>query len=319
MTDNKTNTVLVTGGRGFVGLATAKLLQRAGYRVVSLDRSAVASGNEAVREEVECDIRDCGRLREIFEAETIQGIIHLAAVLPTAAQREPQLATEVNVLGSINLLEMARQYGVPRFVFGSSLSVYGTWPEEKVVSEMDRAAPEDVYGAAKVYVERLGEAYRQKYGLGFVSLRIGRVVGPGAQSATSAWRSEIFECIRAGGSTDIAIPYAEQERILLVHVEDVARMLAILLGHPRPAYGVYNAPCESVIVGELKRVVERANPGVRVKLSGQAVVGNPRQVDWSRLAGEFGVEVVPVFEQLARAASRGHTAPDLRGESSGKQ
>ena len=107
-------------------------------------------------------------------------------------------ATQVNVEGSLNLLEMARQFEVRRFLFGSSLSVYGTCPAHQVVTEMDRAAPEDLYGAAKLYVEQLGEAYRQAHGLEFVSLRIGRVVGPGARSATSVWRSEIFECLGKG-------------------------------------------------------------------------------------------------------------------------
>jgi len=218
------------------------------------------------------------------------------------AQREPARATQVNVGGSLNLLEMARQFGVRRFIFGSSLSVYGTCPAEQVVTEMDRAAPEDLYGAAKLYVEQLGEAYRRAHGLEFVSLRIGRVVGPGAQSATSAWRSEIFERLGTEGATEIEIPYTESERILLAHVEDVATMLLQLLQAPSPAHSVYNAACESVVVGELKRELERLNPRLRVKLGGRAVVGNPRQVDWSRIAGEFGVGMVPMFEQLGKAS-----------------
>jgi hypothetical protein len=67
-------------------------------------------------------------------------------------------------------------------------------------------------------------------------------------------------------------------------------------------HGVYNAACESVIVGELKRELERLNPTVRVKLGGLAVMGNPRQVDWSRIAAEFRVGMVPMFEQLGKAA-----------------
>jgi nucleoside-diphosphate-sugar epimerase len=238
----------------------------------------------------------------LFQARAIGAIVHLAAILPTTAQREPARATQVNVEGSLNLLEMARQFGVRRFIFGSSLSVYGTCPVEQVVTEIDRAAPEDLYGAAKLYVEQLGEAYRQAHGLEFVSLRIGRVVGAGARSATSAWRSEIFERLGTEGAAEIEIPYAESERILLVHVEDVAEMFLHLLRAPRAAHSVYNAACESVVVGELKRELERLNPRLHVKLGGRAVVGNPRQVDWSRIAGEFGVGMVPMFEQLGKAS-----------------
>lgn len=165
--------------------------------------------------------------------------MHLAAILPTAAQREPLLATKVNIQGSINLLALAREFGVRRFVFGGSLSVYGTCPADHVVSEADCAAPEDLYGAAKLYVEQLGEAYQRAHAMQFVSLRIGRVVGPGARSATSAWRCEIFERLSVTGSGQIEIPYPESERILLVHVEDVAGdVVDAVTGYPRGAWSV---------------------------------------------------------------------------------
>jgi nucleoside-diphosphate-sugar epimerase len=182
--------------------------------------------------------------------------------------------------------------------------VYGTCPFDQVVSEADRAAPEDLYGAAKVYVEQLGEAYRQSCGMEFVSLRIGRVVGPGANSVSSAWRSQIFEFLGATRPEEIEVPYASSERVLAVHVEDVAKMLVALLEAARPGHAVYNAVCESVVVGALKRTVESLNANLQVKLGGEAVVGNPRRLDSSRFAGEFGFGTEPVFEQMTRA-SRG--------------
>lgn len=287
--------VLVTGSRGFIGKTVGKLLQRQRYRVIPVD--VTPSSDEVV-----CDVTDSAALERLFQGEHIDAIIHLAAILPTAAQRQPLLATRVNVQGSVNLLELASKFHVRRFVFGSSLSVYGTCPADQVVTETDRAAPEDLYGTAKLYVEQLGAAYRQAHGLEFVSLRIGRVVGPGARSTTSAWRSEIFERLSSASSAEIEIPYAGSERILLVHVEDVARMLFDLLQAERLGQPVYNAGCESVIVGELKSELERLNPRLRVKLAGRKVVGNPRRVDWSRLAGEFGFGAVPIFKQLAEAA-----------------
>ena len=306
MDADKNSVVLVTGGRGFIGRAVDRVLYRAGCRVLPLDQadsSAPGSGHSSVGRAIAVDITDAKAVRGLFETGAITGIVHLAAILPTAAQRNPVRATEVNVSGSLNLLEMAREFGVKRFVFGSSLSVYGTCAAKHVVAESDRAAPEDLYGAAKLYVEQLGEAYRQAYGLEFVSLRIGRVVGTGARSNTSAWRSDIFECLAPGSPTEIVIPYADSERILLVHVEDVAKMLVELVRAPQLRHAVYNAACESVIVGELKSEVERLNPRVRIRLEGQAIRGNPRRLDWSRLAEEFGIEVVPMFERLAHAKS----------------
>ena len=299
----KPSSVMVTGARGFIGRSLGKLLQRHRYRLLSVDVTPVTAGSD----EILCDIEDLAELRKLFQRERVDAIVHLAAILPTASQREPWLATRVNVQGSVNLLELAREFHVRRFVFGSSVSVYGTCPPDQIVRETDRAAPGDLYGAAKLYVEQLGAAYRQAQELEFVSLRIARVVGPGARSATSAWRSEIFERLGTVGSATIEIPYADSERILLVHVEDVARMLVNLLEAQHPAHDIYNAAAESVVVGELRSEVERLNPRVRLTSGGRAVVGNPRRVDWSRLAEEFRFRAVPIFEQLR--AARGSGAP----------
>ena len=295
MDNHNNSSVLVTGGRGFIGRAVVKLLRCTGYRVSSLDQLPAGSeGSEALCE-VMCDISDSAQLRQVFEAQSFAGIIHLAAILPTAAQREPSRATLVNVVGSLHLLELARQFAVARIVFGSSVSVYGTCPQGQVVTELDRAAPEDVYGAAKLYVEQVGDAHRRS---DFVSLRIARVVGPGAQSATSAWRSEIFELLDAEQAAEITIPYAGSERILLAHVDDVARMLVALVQTPRSEHAVYNAPCESVVVNDLKHVVEGLNPNVSLRLGGAGVVGNPRLVDCRRFVDEYRFQGTPIFERL---------------------
>jgi len=306
MRSKKRNSVMVTGGRGFIGRSLGKLLRRQRYRVISVDVTPVTAGAD----EILCDIGDLAELRNLFQRERVDRIVHLAAILPTAAQREPLLATRVNVQGTVNLLELAREFQLRRFVFGSSVSVYGTCPPDQAVRETDRASPEDLYGVAKLYGEQLGARYRQEHGLEFVSLRIGRVVGPGARSATSAWRSEIFERLGTAGSAEIQIPYADPERILLVQVEDAARMLLNLLQVKYPAHDIYNAACESVVVGELRSEVERLNPDVRLKSEGRAVVGNPRRVDWSRLAEEFRFRTVPIFDQLRAARGNGESSPE---------
>src|SRR5215469_277267 len=256
MAAREKNSILVTGGRGFIGRPLAKLIQRSGYSVVSLDRVPIADAGDAGREEIECDLFDAERLQDIFAQQRIGKIVHLAAILPSAAQRHPVRATQVNVQGSLNLLELAREFNVRRFVFGSSLSVYGTYPADQTVSEANRAAPEDLYGAAKLYVEQLGQAYRECHGLEFVSLRVGRVVGPGAQSVSSPWRSEIFELLKADYRAEISLPYRASENLLLLHVEDLAVMLLSLVQASSLTYTVYNAPCKSVVVEDLKRVVE---------------------------------------------------------------
>jgi UDP-glucose 4-epimerase len=301
--DAQRNTVLVTGARGFLGRSVVNLLQRAGNQAISLDINPLPADRIGVTETL-CDISDANQLQRVFEAYSFGGIIHLAAVLPTASQRDPVRATQVNVEGSLHVLEMARRFRVRRLIFGSSLSVYGTCPEDQIVCETNTAAPEDLYGAAKLYVEQLGAAYHHSYELEFISLRIGRVVGPGAQSLSSPWRSQIFELLDAGVPGEISLPYRGSERILLVHVEDVAKTLVALLNAACPAHSVYNAACESVLVEDLKREVEGLNSNLRVKLGEAPARGNPRLLDSSRLRQEFGVQTIPIFEQLRKAARK---------------
>ena len=296
----KNSLILLTGARGFIGRAVRKVLQREGYSVLAVDLASSTEGSSGPGRDMALDISDANRLRELFEAEEIDGVIHLAAILPTIAQREPGLATQVNVIGSFHLLELAREFGARRIVFGSSLSAYGTCAADQAVSEEWHAAPEDVYGAAKLYIEQLGAAYRERFGLEFVSLRIGRVVGPGARSTTSAWRSQIFEFLRTNEPSEITIPYVACERLLLVHIDDVARALVSLLQAGHVSHTLYNAPCESVVVSDLKQELERLNPNIKVHLGGVPATGNPRLVDWSRLRDEFGIEMRPIFERLGR-------------------
>ena len=299
------NAVLVTGAQGFLGRAVSGILQHSGSQVIALDSisSDLGSSSETVTNIV-CDITIKSDLEAVFHNTRIAGIVHLAAILPTAAQRDPIHATQVNVVGSVNLLELARTFSVPRFVFGSSLSIYGSCPADRVISEADRAAPEDVYGAAKLYVEQAGSAIATSSDHEFVSLRIGRVVGPGARSTTSAWRNEIFELLSAEVAGSITFPYTSAERVLLVHVEDAARALVTLLDASRPHHAIYNAPCESWVVHDLKNVLESLNPKLRVTPGDANAKGNPRLLDASRFQNEFRFATPSLTERLRAAAGK---------------
>jgi len=303
--------VLVAGGRGFMGRSVCALLEAEGYRILSVDQAndhAPHFSSARSRRNLQCDLADSAQVRKLFATESVDGIIHLAAVLPTAAHRDPLLATRVNIDGGLNLLEMARQFAVRRFVFASSLSIYGTHSLEECVSEEHHAYPEDLYGAAKLYIERLGEAYRQQHALDFVSLRIGRVVGPGAQSESSAWRSEIFEHLGTQEPREVIVPFRAAGRLLLVHVDDVAKMLLTLLHAGPTKHAVYNACCESVCVADLKHELERLNPNITLRVGTGNAVGNPQLLNATRFEYEFGFRPVRISEQLRRAAGKSNAS-----------
>jgi nucleoside-diphosphate-sugar epimerase len=296
MTDSR-GTILVTGAAGYLGRRVAHRLRAHGWDVLGIDR-AEAETVQLV------DIRDAAHLDHVLQERPVRRIVHLASLLNTASRLEPQPATEVNIGGSLNLFDLARKYGVERVVYASSISVYGTQGQE-AVKESDPVAPQDLYGAAKCYVELLGEAYHRLHRVGFAALRIATVIGAGATGTASPWRSQIFEALKATVETEIAIPYRDEEVLPLVHSDDVAEMLVTLATAEQPAGSIYNSPAEAVRMSELQTWVESANPRIKIALGSQEVSGFPRGVDGSRFEREFGFGRQTIKERLEQAARDG--------------
>jgi nucleoside-diphosphate-sugar epimerase len=297
--------ILVTGGDGFIGRAVCAVLRAQGKPVVALDRTlaSVPPADPACLA-VACDIRDKDHVEQVFRQHAITTVVHLASLLNTASRENPLQATQVNVGGSLNVLEAVRASGVSRVVYGSSISVYGSQPGpgRRGVSETTPAAPEDLYGATKRYVEILGDAYRRRFGAWFVALRIASVVGPGAMNTSSPWRSEMFDKLALPEEADILFPYRGDEALPLVHVQDVANMIAHLVAAERISFPVYNSPSETWTLEELAGYIESLGGHVRVRLGQSSVSGIPSVVDGQRFMTEFGFSPTSLREHLRCAA-----------------
>jgi UDP-glucose 4-epimerase len=295
--------ILVTGGDGFIGRAVCAALRAQGKPVAALDRtfaSAPVAGPAYLA--VTCDIRDKDHVEQAFRQHAITTVVHLASLLNTASRKNPRQATQVNVGGSLNVLEAARASGVSRVIYGSSISVYGSQPGRRGVSETTPAAPEDLYGATKRYVEILGETYRQRFGVQFVALRIASVVGPGAVNTSSPWRSEMFDKLALPEEAEVSFPYRGDEALPLVHVQDVAEMIAGLVAAERVSFPVYNSPSETWTLEELAGYIKSLSGHVRVRLGQSSVSGIPSVVDGQRFTTEFGFSPIPLRERLRCAA-----------------
>lgn len=183
--------VLVTGGAGFIGSSLVDRLLARGMSIVCIDEfndfydPAIKRANISTHltheryELFEGDIRDIAFLEKIFSASDVSHIVHLAAragVRPSV--KEPMLYEEVNVRGTLNLLEMAKKYGVKNFIFGSTSSIYGD--QDKVpFSEDDRVDfPVSPYAATKKAAELLAYNYHHLYGINVTCLRFFTVYGP---------------------------------------------------------------------------------------------------------------------------------------------
>jgi UDP-glucuronate 4-epimerase len=183
--------VLITGGAGFIGSKVAELLLKQGRDVVILDdfndyydpsfkRENVSRlSKSGIVQVVEGDIRNETLVRQLFENERFEAVVHLAAragVRPSI--QEPLLYTEVNEVGTIILLEAARHTGCNVFIFGSSSSVYGTNSKVPFSEEDPITQPVSPYAATKRAGELVCHTYHHLFQMNITCLRFFTVYGP---------------------------------------------------------------------------------------------------------------------------------------------
>ena len=184
--------VLITGAAGFIGSSVAARLAGAGARVTGLDnycdfydpaiKRARAAGLRAEHgvEIVEGDIRSRADVDRAFDAATPDAVIHIAAMAGVRPSIEnPKLYTEVNLDGTVNMLDASVTAGVGRFLFASSSSVYGN--NEKVPFSEDDPVdhPISPYAATKRAGELICHTYTHLHALPVTCLRFFTVYGPG--------------------------------------------------------------------------------------------------------------------------------------------
>jgi UDP-glucuronate 4-epimerase len=183
--------ILVTGGAGFIGSNLVDhLLAEGGWKVTVVDdlndfyspelkRQNIATHcDDASFKFVEADIRRAEDLRPVFEEDNFDVIVHLAAragVRPSLL--DPKLYVETNINGTMNLLELAREFGVKQFVFGSSSSVYGINSKVPFSEEDKIFHPISPYAATKAAGELLCHTYTHLYNIRTVCLRFFTVYG----------------------------------------------------------------------------------------------------------------------------------------------
>ena len=292
--------ILVTGANGFIGSQICRLLSARGYALLAIDRHFASSQPYP---QFSGDIGSPDFLSEVMRTGPFEAIIHLAAVLNTASREQPNEALRVNIGSSLTLLQLAVQFKVQKFLFGSSISVYGPKPfaEYGEVSEDQPAAPNTIYGVSKRYVELAGQDYHDQGAFQFVAVRIAMVVGPGAVNTSTPWRSQIFEQLRARQPTRIDLPFAPTDRLPLIHVADVAEVIQRLIHAEHPIYSIYNTPAENWRASDLAEYIHTLNQNVEVTCSPARSRGDPEAINGQRFTDEFNYQPVPLpqhFRQL---------------------
>ena len=231
--------VLVTGGAGFIGSHTVDAFLENGFEVVVVDDLSTGRRSNLNPEATfyQADIRS-PELAEIFEKENPDFISHHAAQIDVRRSvAEPLLDADINILGSIRLLELAREHGVKRFVYISTGgAVYGE-PEYLPCDEEHPINPICQYGASKHAIEHYLYLYHDIYGLDYTVLRYPNVYGPRQDPHGEAGVVAIFTGQMLNDEQVKIYGDGLQERDF-VFVKDCAR--ANVLAVQKGVNGIYN-------------------------------------------------------------------------------
>jgi len=171
--------VLVTGGAGYIGSATAALLLDRDCRVTIIDN--VSRGHrQAVPERARLivgDIGDAACLERVFGEGRFDAVMHFAALIEAGESMQvPERYFRNNTANTLTLLEAVLAHKVPRFVFSSTAALYGE-PDRTPIEEKAELHPTNAYGESKLYVERMLAWFHRIHGLRYASLRYFNAAG----------------------------------------------------------------------------------------------------------------------------------------------
>ena len=282
---------VVTGGAGFIGSNIVGALLRDGVRVTVLDN--LSSGYESnllpfpdVRF-VRGDVRDPEAVGSALEGTDV--VFHLAASVGNKRSiDDPVTDAEINVLGTIRVLEAARKYGVEKVVVSSSAGIFGelkTLP----IREDHQVEPDSPYGCTKLCQEKLCLAYAKLYGIDAVALRYFNVYGPNQRFDAYGNVIPIFAFSMLRGEPITIFGDGEQTRDF-IHVDDIVQA-NIRAARTPSVTGAYNiASASRITINELVRLLELSSGITPMVSHGPERPGDVRHslADISKAQAAFG-------------------------------
>ncbi|MCC7008564.1 MAG: NAD-dependent epimerase/dehydratase family protein [Acidobacteria bacterium] len=331
--------LLITGASGEMGHGLIDRLGRAGtHAIVTLDLAPLDPAlGRFVQREVTSSILDRTVLDRLLAEYEVELIFHLAALLSTRAEFSPTAAHQVNVDGTLNLLEFAQRevesHGRPvRFLYPSSIAAYGlpTLEAKRAagpVREDQWAEPTTMYGCNKLYCEQLGRYYARHYkqlsadrpraSVDFRCLRFPGLISAATlpSGGTSDYAPEMIHAAARGEA--YACFVRPDTRIPFMTMPDAIDALLALAGAPREALSrtTYNvrafAPTADEIRAEVLTAFPSADVAYRVDAKRQGIVDSwPQDVDDTAARREWGFAPAHDFTR----GFRDYLVPEIRNK-----
>lgn len=269
--------ILVTGGAGYIGSHTVRMLEQSAGQAVVFD-NLVKGHRQAVDVDhfVQGDLFDTELLAATIRQHGIEAVVHFAAFSQVGeSMLQPRLYYQNNVQGTLNLLNVMLDNGVNKLVFSSTAAVYGE-PDEVPITEAAAKNPTNVYGRTKLMMENIMADYAAAHGLNYVALRYfnacgadpGGDIGEDHSPETHLIPLILQACLGQRDSIKIfGGDYPTKDGTCIrdyIHVNDLAQAHILALqalkdGHPSTAYNLGNGCGFSVkeVIAAAEKVTNR--------------------------------------------------------------
>ena len=288
--------VFITGGHGHIASWTAYFLAKEGEKIILYDTNPVAPDclND-VSENItfiKGDVLDFPHLTDVFtqyKAE-IDGIIHTVGIMGEIVLENPHRNVALNIGGTHNMLEIARQFEIPKVVYTSTGAVYGavagTVSEDKYPPN-----PSDLYGSTKASSEFLGQQYANSFGFEF---RISRVYFCYGQGKLPSNFIRLYRLAFGAleGLDDLTMDKGADQKLDFTYIEDAARGTVLLYQAKKLRHNIFNiATGVPNSVEKVAKLAQKCSPfQVKVELGAGELMQRAEALDISRAKEELGFE-----------------------------
>jgi UDP-glucose 4-epimerase len=282
--------ILVTGGAGFIGSNLTDALIKQGHEVCVVDNLSTGQKENlnSRAQFIELDIQDA-KLAEVFAAQKPEAVFHLAAQIDVRKSvADPVADARANILGSLNLLENCKNYGVKKFIFSSTGgAIYG---EADIIPTPEGYVEKPIspYGIAKLSIEKYLYFYHVIYGLPYVILRYANVYGPRQNAHGEAGVVAIFCDKLLSGAAPVINGPGLQTRDYVYVADVVAANLLALNSDKTETYNVGTG-----LENDVNRIAELIKENIITEAEfshGPAKAGEQQRscLDYSKIKNELG-------------------------------
>jgi UDP-glucuronate 4-epimerase len=288
--------VALTGAAGFVGRHVFRVLQAAGHEVQGTDLPGASTDLMLA-----LDLRDRRAVIDTLDRFRPDLVIHAGAISGAMlAQDDPALMFDVNVNGTLSVLEAMRRAGVPRLIHLSSNAVYRSRDDREPVDEEAALGSDEPYGASKVAAEALVATYAATAGIDVWTLRISSIYGPGRQ--TPYLISALAQAARSGEVLQVTDSRSNMRQF--VHIEDVVTAIMATLRQPAQGCVALNLTGGDYLSEQaIALLVQVHRPGLRFEVvadKGEHGDGRKGPLNLTRAAARLGWRpMVPIASGLA--------------------